>query len=219
MLLKWKRRLATKPDESGRTPLHYTNVLAIARLILEHDSSSGYIADSEGSLPIHIAASKGKLDIIRTILEKCPDCDSSCDASGRTFFLVAVQMDRNTIVKYVCTNPKLRTILNMRDCNGDTALHMAIQNGSWPMFCSLFRNKDVNLNSVNRQGQTPLDVAFMRETDILNFEQVIYISSSFFFIYMQSSHRQFIDDFCYLFVVLNLSNFDALDCALRFGLP
>lgn len=177
VLLDWKSSLATKQDQSGRTPLHYTGRLDIdmTQLILQNDASSGYIADSEGSLPIHAAATMGRLDIIKKLLDVCPNCDSTCDAAGRTFLHVAVENGHDNIVKYACTDPKFRTILNMRDHNGDTALHMALQKGSSIIFCLLYRNNKVSLDSVNKQGRTPLDLAFINNTGMPNFKQVCYI--------------------------------------------
>lgn len=163
LLLTWEKSLTKKPDEFGSTPLHYlgkSGGTAITELILEKDTLSGYCADSEGSLPIHVAASKGRLDIIKILLDKCPNCDSSCNALGRTFLHVAVDKEQLNVVEYVCSERSLERILNMRDRNGDTALHLAVLNGNGDIFCKLLRNKKVCLSFINKKGCTPLDLAF-----------------------------------------------------------
>ncbi|CAN6334407.1 unnamed protein product [Urochloa humidicola] len=163
LLLKWKKSLAKRRDESGMTPLHYlgTSDTAITEVILGHDVSSGYCKNSAGSLPVHVAASRGRLDIIKMLLEKCPNCLSSCNDDGQTFLHVAILHDHEKIVKYVCTEPRFTQLLNTRDKNGDTALHLAVQNGNENIFCCLFRNKEVRLSFINNEGRTPLDLAFL----------------------------------------------------------
>ncbi|WVZ83145.1 hypothetical protein U9M48_030318 [Paspalum notatum var. saurae] len=56
-------------------------------------------------------------------------------------------------------DPSLAWILNMQDDDGNTALHLAVQGGRLGVFLALFGNPQVNVNLVNKQGQTPLDVA------------------------------------------------------------
>lgn len=145
------------------TPLHYlgTSGTDITELILSHDVSSGYCKDSAGMLPIHVAASRGRLDIVNVFVKKCPDCVSSCNNDGQTFLHIAVLKGHDKIVKHVCTDPNLAQLLNMRDKNGDTALHLAVENGHEHIFCSLFGNKDICLSFINKKGQTPLDHTFL----------------------------------------------------------
>lgn len=183
LLLRWKTNLAKSTDELGRTPLHYlgTSGTGITEVILKHDASSGYCADSEGWLPIHVAASKDRLDIVKKLLEKCPDCISSCNNSGQTFLHVAVQKRCTSVVSYICTKPtfsacrknksRFSTILNMRDQNGDTALHLAVQ-GNGFVFPYLLKNEEVCLSFINKQGYTPLDLASLSIKPALRFRQV-----------------------------------------------
>jgi ankyrin repeat protein len=96
-------------DESGSTPLHYLasplSADAIAAEILkrgrETNADAIYCVDNSGSLPIHVAAGHGRLDIITRLLEECPDCVCSHNSSGQTFLHVAVQRERTDVVTYV----------------------------------------------------------------------------------------------------------------------
>ncbi|KAJ1276918.1 hypothetical protein BS78_05G253400 [Paspalum vaginatum] len=163
LLLNWDENLAKRKDNSEMTPLHYlgTSDTAITELILGKDDSSGYFKDNDGCLPIHIAAKRGRRDIIKMLLEKCARCDATCNKDGQTFLHVAVLHGHAGVVKYVCTNPTLANLLNMRDKDGDTALHLAVRNGLEKIFCYLFGNKEVYLSFINKDGHTPLDLAFL----------------------------------------------------------
>lgn len=165
MLLKWDKNLAKCQDNSRKSPLHYlgsTTDTAIIDTILASDPDDPpvYCKDSDGWLPIHVAASRGRLDIIKKLVEEFPDCESYCNEKGETFLHVAVLNMQAKIVKHVCTYPKLAHLLNARDENGDTALHLAVKNGHEDIFCSLFGNKEICLSFPNKKGCTPLDIAF-----------------------------------------------------------
>lgn len=199
ILLDWNTSLTSQVDESGSTPLHFlaslywkrreaNNIMeffciflgkdsGIVELIVEKDPLSPLYADSTGSLPIHIAAAHGRLRTVVKLLEECPYCDSSRNASGQTFLHVAVEKEKLEIVRYVCRQKNLNRILNAVDQDGNTALHLAVRNASEDavnnaseavvnnareeIFCSLMRNRDVCLNFANKEGHTPLDLAFL----------------------------------------------------------
>lgn len=135
--------------------------LGIVDLIMGEDPLSALYADSTGSLPIHIAAAHGRLDIVKTLLKECSYCESSRNASGQTFLHVAVEKEKLDIIEYVCGERKFNRILNAGDQDGNTALHLAVNNASENIFCSLMQNREVCLNFANKEGRTPLDLAFL----------------------------------------------------------
>ena len=96
---------------------------------------------------------------IAKFVRKCPSSAGLRDAKGRTFLHVAVEKKNVRVVGYACSDRSLAWILNMQDNQGNTALHLAVKDGSLGIFCLLFGNKQVNLNLTNEDGQTPLDIA------------------------------------------------------------
>ncbi|XP_037482949.1 uncharacterized protein LOC119361889 [Triticum dicoccoides] len=130
-------------------------------LILRKDPLSALYVDSTGSLPIHIAAAHRRLDTVKKLLKECPCCCSSRNAAGQTFLHLAVEKEKLEIVDYVCRAQKFNRILNTEDQDGNTALHLAVKNASEKIFCTLMRNKEVCLNFANKDGHTPLDLAFL----------------------------------------------------------
>ncbi|KAM0841345.1 hypothetical protein ACQ4PT_059072 [Festuca glaucescens] len=169
MLLEWNNNLTLQRDEDGSTPLHFAavgvqgqglrDIHIIRSQVLKANPDALYQPDNNGSFPIHMAASVGATAAIIEFLKKSPSCAGLRDARERTFLHVAVDKMEIRTVSYACTNQSLSWILNMKDIDGNTALHLAVQAKSLRMFCSLFGNRQVHLNLTNKKGETPLDIA------------------------------------------------------------
>uniref|UniRef100_A0ACD5TYD7 Uncharacterized protein n=1 Tax=Avena sativa TaxID=4498 RepID=A0ACD5TYD7_AVESA len=162
-VLKWNSSLTTHGDKDGSTPLHFASSFGQYphgfRQLFEANPSPVYQADNNGLFPIHVAASMGALGIISNILETCPTSAGLCTAQGRTFLHVAVENRRLKVVSFVSQTPSLAWILNSRDHDGNTALHLAVHHGNLLIFCSLYGNKDVHVSLANNSMQTPIDLA------------------------------------------------------------
>jgi ankyrin repeat protein len=150
-----------------------------ATLLLDVNLSTAYQADDEGSYPIHMAAHAGSLRVVRTLLERCPDCATMRDGKGRTFLHVAVEKEHLFVVRHVvdvvCSSMSRRMrirILNVQDNNGDTALHGAVRAGNLEVFNYLLRDRHVRLDVTNKDGMTPLDLARSKIPPGFNFKLV-----------------------------------------------
>lgn len=137
---------------------------SISKLLLEKDPSSGYCVDSEGSLPIHIAAANEELGIIRQLIEMSPGCEFSTNPSGKTILHIAIQKGSYGVVRHVCSDERFKTILNMKDNDGNTALHLAVKKGCSTTFGILMGCRDVGLSIRNNNGYTPLDLVVLNGT-------------------------------------------------------
>nr|CAD1831046.1 unnamed protein product [Ananas comosus var. bracteatus] len=122
-LLQWKPILAKKVDNSGSTLLHYlaaTDSHYMVRQLLKHDTSPAYVSDSEGLCPIHVASCQGRCDVVRELINSCPDMDELVNKEGRNFFHIAVEHDSAEIVKFVCQSLLFMKMIISKDYNGNT---------------------------------------------------------------------------------------------------
>ncbi|XP_062194354.1 protein ACCELERATED CELL DEATH 6-like isoform X1 [Phragmites australis] len=171
-LLEWNESLTTQADINGSTPLHFISSQTehdapwfsympdkYVEEVFKANKAPLYQPDNCGLFPLHVAASVGPKETIAIFLKDCPGSAGLRDTTGRTFLHVAVAKSRMSIVKFACQTPSLAWILNMQDNDGNTALHLAVQDGSLRMFCALFGNRQVDLNLTNAIGQTPLDIS------------------------------------------------------------
>ncbi|XP_071675709.1 uncharacterized protein [Lolium perenne] len=171
-LLKWNLDLKSEKDKCGSTPLHLLasvegldgiTELLVPRFPAYHPHSNGPCdflkKDSDGMLPIHVAASNGRLEMIKRLLKACHHCMCSRNASGSSFLHIAVEKKWLGVVRHVCKEQTLDGILNLQDRDGNTALHLAVKSGHQLIFCILMSNPGVCLNLTNKEGHTPRDLA------------------------------------------------------------
>ena len=200
-------QLTMQRDIDGSTPLHLAASLdwwpgawlvserfkhiwpwskSTATLLLDANICSAYQPDSKGLYPIHIAALADNLSVTKVLLERCPDCGTLQDGQGRTFLHVATRpginiFSRYKVAPYACGNPKLSSVLNVQDSNGDTALHHAINVGNQVVFNCLIRNPKVDLSIPNKDDLTPLDLSWSKIRRSLLYQSVSLFSYWFYF--------------------------------------
>ncbi|KAM0943826.1 putative ankyrin repeat-containing domain, PGG domain, ankyrin repeat-containing domain superfamily [Dioscorea sansibarensis] len=163
LLLDWKLELGRAADDSGSIPLHYVAAAGdtqMAKILLEHDVSTAYIPDKDGFCCIHIAAHMGHVGVICRLLEFCPDSIELVDHRFRRSFVhVAVLNHRQGVMKHVLQTKALEKLLNQKDCDGNTPLHLAVKNGAKEIVYDLLSDRSVESNVMNNEGLTPLDLS------------------------------------------------------------
>jgi hypothetical protein len=194
-------QLTMQRDIDGSTPLHLAASLdwwpgawivserfkhiwpwskSTATLLLRANICSAYQPDNKRLYPIHIAALADNLGVTKVLLQRCPNCATLRDGKGRTFLHVAAgqrssMLSRHLVASYVCRQPKLSSVLNVQDNNGDTALHHAVHVGNLVVFNFLVQNPKVDLSIPNKDDLTPLDLSWSKMP-----EGLIYVSVSLF---------------------------------------
>jgi len=146
--------LAREEDKSSNTPMHLavrwhkSDVLSV---LLEHDRSLGYQVSTLGNPLLVSAAYRGHVDVARELLKHCPDAPCY-NTRGSTCLHIAVQSQQTEFVKFVLGLPQLQKHVNMRDENGDTALHVAVQKCDPKMVAALLLHRDIDITVVNNNG-------------------------------------------------------------------
>lgn len=163
-LLEWKKSLATTIDDFESTPLRYAasvGNLAAVKLLLRHDTSAAYMADKKGLYPIHIAAKCGRREalVINELIEQIPDSDELLDKEGRNFLHIAIMSGKGKTIRHIRRNPTFLRMLNARDYQGNTPLHLAAQGEMYGIVRFLISMRMVYSSIMNRHGLTPVDLS------------------------------------------------------------
>ncbi|KAB2031640.1 hypothetical protein ES319_D05G318200v1 [Gossypium barbadense] len=136
-VMNLKPSLARKLNTDGYSPIH----LAIQdeRMVLclfEIDKDLVRVKGREGYAPLHYAAEQGNLRFLAQFLVNSPECHGF-----NTYFY--------------CSSMR-KKLLNWKDKDGNTALHVAAYNQ--PQMIKFLLNCKVKVNEIISSGKTPLDV-------------------------------------------------------------
>ncbi|EAY98129.1 hypothetical protein OsI_20047 [Oryza sativa Indica Group] len=156
--------LTRRGDDFGNTALHYATSagrIRVVNLLLE-DPTLAYLPNSYGQYPVHIAAIKGHVHIVDQFFELYPNCGELLDNNGRNALHCAIEHGRMKVVTNICKSPSFTQMMNTRDKQGNTPLHLAIKLGYASMAFPLMLDARVSLNATNNEGLTPLDVAIYK---------------------------------------------------------
>ncbi|KAF5464581.1 hypothetical protein F2P56_014651 [Juglans regia] len=121
--------LCKQADQKGWTPLHmaaYKNNIEPTKLLLKSDVEVAYVKDAEGRTALHIAAYCNNSLVTEVIISMCPDCGEVVDNEGRNALHLAVMMTklRPDVALMIQDNSPLRNLLNQKDNDGNTPLHL-----------------------------------------------------------------------------------------------
>lgn len=158
-IMKTRPWLAKEADKNGCTPLSsavYRGLVDVARVLLEHDFSLGYEVPMNGNPFLSYAAYEGHLDVAQELLKHCPDTPYRSTHDARwTSLHVAVYEDQVEFTEFLLRTPQLRKLINMRDSNGKTALHLAVEKCNPKMVVALLSHDDIDTTVLDNEGVTP----------------------------------------------------------------
>ncbi|XP_039155548.1 protein ACCELERATED CELL DEATH 6-like [Eucalyptus grandis] len=167
-------KLLNLKGEDGGTPLHSAasvgNVEAVQFLL----SKCSYLAlqtDNNGSYPIHIACEHGHVETTQVLVKMWPDLAEIKNKKGQNILHVAAKGGNKRVVRHIlnkCGQPNVEKLVNSQDIDGNTPLHLASMHNHWRVLGSLTKNKRINLQLLNNDNLTALDVAMEPQSFRMN---------------------------------------------------
>ena len=131
-ILKWKPALTKELDKNGWSPLHFAAYVGchptIVRQLLEKcDSSIVHLGvkDHGNKTALHIAASRGHVDIVKELVSHFPDCCEKVDDEGNNV-LHFIMPKKIFITSGLSNIPPLRMrgLMNEKNAEGKTPLYL-----------------------------------------------------------------------------------------------
>ncbi|CAI9111529.1 OLC1v1011774C1 [Oldenlandia corymbosa var. corymbosa] len=164
-------------DIQGATILHAAagrgQVEVVKDLIASYDVINS--VDNNGNTALHTAASRGQLAVVEALILASPSLVCSRNHAGETFLHVAVtgfqtpgfrRLDRQIelMKQLMCGKVfEIEDIINTKDNNGRTALHLAIIGNIHSDLVELLMTaRFINVNIRDVDGMTPLDILKQR---------------------------------------------------------
>ncbi|KAA8525054.1 hypothetical protein F0562_011452 [Nyssa sinensis] len=132
-----------------------------------------YMRDRNGFYPVHTASEKGHINIIQEFLERYPDFRELLNRKGQNILHTAAKNGKANIVRCMLKVAKLENLINGKDKNRNTALHLATKKVHPKVVSILTWDKRVSLELPNNRGMTALDIAEDYRGSIPSFQQYI----------------------------------------------
>ncbi|XP_065865964.1 protein ACCELERATED CELL DEATH 6-like [Euphorbia lathyris] len=161
-MAKVKPNLLSLKDGKGRSVLHwaaYAGIVDTVLFISSRFKNSMFEMDNDGFLPIHIASQQGHEEVIKVLLKLWPYPTELLNKEGQNILHVASKSGKNKVVKYILGNPIMEKLLNEKDINGNTALHLAAMHSHPAVVLTLTWESRINLHLQNNESLTAFDVS------------------------------------------------------------
>ncbi|PON64781.1 Transmembrane protein [Parasponia andersonii] len=169
--------ILTFRDAQGFTILHTASGRGQVEVVKNLVESSDIISstDHQGNTALHVAAYRGYLAVVEVLLLASPSLSTLPNKYGDTFLHMAVagfrapgfrRIDRQIelMKQLLCGDiVRIQDIINVRNNDGRTALHMAVnENMQINLVELLMTAPSINLNIRDAEGMTPLDLLRQR---------------------------------------------------------
>ncbi|TXG72187.1 hypothetical protein EZV62_000766 [Acer yangbiense] len=122
------KNLTNEKDDNGWTPLHcaaYYGRYEVMHILLEFDKSPAYVGDKYRKMtPLHLAASRGYLNMIRDMISYCPDCYELVDDRGWNCLHFAMATLNKDELFTLLQIPLIKKLLHVKNAKGNTPLHV-----------------------------------------------------------------------------------------------
>ncbi|VAH86504.1 unnamed protein product [Triticum turgidum subsp. durum] len=183
IIMKKRPELAREADITKKTPIALAveyNRVDILQVMLEHDSTLGYLIGNNGYPLLNAASSRGLVAAARKLLEHCPDAPY-LDPDGWTLLHSAVFFDQPEFLEFVLRAPILRKLVNVQDNEGRTALHFAVGKCNPRMVAALLSHVDIDATLLDKEGDSAAwdqsRPSVMQTAKTLNWNEVAMLMS------------------------------------------
>ncbi|KAG6738958.1 hypothetical protein POTOM_058593 [Populus tomentosa] len=158
--------LTKRTDDDGWSPIHYaaffpklSHGVPTVKVLLDHDVSAAYIVDSEKRTALHLAVTRRKWAVVRTIMDTCPACCELVDSRGRNFlhYSAITRKGHFQFSRLISESEKLKY---EKDNDGNTPLHIFASLGNYPQrrLSSDWRHADKKMCGLNKQNLSVDDI-------------------------------------------------------------
>ncbi|KAI3447182.1 hypothetical protein Pfo_003847 [Paulownia fortunei] len=173
-LLSRKPELAAELDSRGCSPLHLAAAKGHADIVKELLSAGGEVGmvrNTDGRTSLHVAAVKGRTEVLAELVRVMPELTRVLTDRGETGLHLCVKWNRVEALKLLGEEMgKDGEVVNWKDCEGNTALHIAVTKKHNEIINCLLTLKGLEVNALNKSGLTALDLLRQSPRDLRDME-------------------------------------------------
>ncbi|BAT89489.1 hypothetical protein VIGAN_06045300 [Vigna angularis var. angularis] len=172
-IMTLKPSFAWKFNPQGRRPIHLAlenGDTAMVLQLINMDKELVRDKRREGLTLLHLASESGDIHLLTEFLRACPDSVKDLTVRNETALHFAVKNRRldtfRFLLRWLTTNTvELQAILNQKDVDGNTILHIAATNNDTEAMRLLMENM-TDLDAANLSGETAFDI--IKDEEIKN---------------------------------------------------
>ncbi|KAG4181217.1 hypothetical protein ERO13_A10G213200v2 [Gossypium hirsutum] len=170
-IMSLKPSFARKLNHQGLSPIHLAvekGNQEMALRLIETDNDLVRVRGKNGVTPLHYICEVGTDDgLLNTFLNTCPDSIRDVTTANCTALHIATEKNRLEALQVLTRTLRKKAycweVVNRKDKNGNTALHIAARNYQ-PEMVKVLLNCRANKHATNQHGLTALDVAQKRNS-------------------------------------------------------
>ena len=133
------------------------NATQIIELLLSAKHSVAYIKDHDGMTALHVAAKQGHVSAMESLVKICPEICDVADNKGQSALHIAVKSGKRKVVRFILKFFD-DDIINMRDYQGNTALHLAASQRHILIYVLLMNDRRSSKVVIKSDGVTVVDI-------------------------------------------------------------
>ncbi|OMO81244.1 hypothetical protein CCACVL1_12531 [Corchorus capsularis] len=160
--------LARKPELTKQlniqkmSPLHLATAKGypnIVKKLVEVNPDMCLVCDQDGRSPLYIAATEGHTIILKELFQARPRAAWFLMDGGETILHACVRSNHFQAMKFLVQEKVAdHEFVNSKNCDGNTVLHLAVADKQIEAVNFLIANTTVEINSLNSDGFTALDL-------------------------------------------------------------
>ncbi|XP_050376582.1 ankyrin repeat-containing protein BDA1-like [Argentina anserina] len=169
-IMRLQPSFSRKPNQDGFSPMHLalqSGKTSMVIRLLDADKSLVRVQGREGVTPLHYVAKEGYMELLYVFLSACPESVEDVTIRNETPLHIALKNDKIEAfevllrwlsqVSYQEVHQLEKKMLNWEDDDSNTLLHIATLRNQ-PEAVMLLLTSQVDVNSKNLAGRTPLDI-------------------------------------------------------------
>ncbi|EOA39282.1 hypothetical protein CARUB_v10012291mg [Capsella rubella] len=160
--------LAWNADGELSTPLHHAcnaNNLEITKMLLEIDQSLAEKVNKDGFTPLHLAAMKCSIPILKEFSDKAPRSFDILTPAKETVFHLAAEHKNTPAFHFMAESSDRNKLLHQVDRYGNTVLHTAVMSSCYSVIVFITYDTTIDFYTKNTRGLLAVDLINVDDED------------------------------------------------------